>query len=266
MIPTKRPIPQKPRQTQHARPQPEAAEYDDMPDDGDRPRSKGWIWALCIVAVAAAGIGAYFLVQQGKNKNKEAYEAMYEEAKRIAEETIAEDVYPYGLEVEAEQPADSAVVADDGHCAGYDIDGNALPDYQDEEVVEVVCVDDYPPAEETPEAAGYESELDNKIFTSVEQMPRFPGGEEELMKYISDNIKYPAVAMENNVQGRVVVQFVVTRDGSIGEVKVARGKDPDLDREAVRVVKTLPKFIPGKMNGQAVNVWYTLPITFKLQG
>ncbi|MDE6317852.1 MAG: energy transducer TonB, partial [Muribaculaceae bacterium] len=77
---------------------------------------------------------------------------------------------------------------------------------------------------------------------------------------------YPTMAMENNVQGRVVVQFVVTKDGSIGEVKVARGKDPDLDKEAVRVVKTLPKFIPGKMNGQAVNVWYTLPINFKLQG
>lgn len=107
---------------------------------------------------------------------------------------------------------------------------------------------------------------DTKVFTSVEQMPQFPGGESELLKYISSHIKYPTIAMENNVQGKVIVQFVVTRDGSIGEVKVARGKDPDLDKEAVRVVKTLPKFIPGKMNGQAVNVWYTLPINFKLQG
>lgn len=107
---------------------------------------------------------------------------------------------------------------------------------------------------------------ETKVFTSVEQMPQFPGGEAELMKWISTHIKYPAIAMENNVQGKVVVQFVVTRDGSIGEVKIARGKDPDLDKEAMRVVKTLPKFIPGKMNGQAVNVWYTLPINFKLQG
>lgn len=107
---------------------------------------------------------------------------------------------------------------------------------------------------------------DNKVFTSVEQMPQFPGGEAELLKWISNHIKYPAIAMENNVQGRVVVQFVVTKNGSIGEVKVVRGKDPDLDKEAVRVVKTLPNFIPGKMNGQAVNVWYTLPINFKLQG
>ena len=107
---------------------------------------------------------------------------------------------------------------------------------------------------------------ENKVFTAVEQMPQFPGGEAELMKFIQKNLKYPPVAMENNIQGRVVIQFVVTKTGKIGEVKVARGKDPDLDKEAVRVVKSLPDFIPGKMNGQSVNVWYTLPITFKLQG
>jgi protein TonB len=111
-----------------------------------------------------------------------------------------------------------------------------------------------------------EEKKEEKVFTAVEQMPQFPGGEAELMKYISNNIKYPTMAMENNIQGRVVVQFVVTSTGKIGEVKVVRSKDPDLDKEAVRVVKSLPNFIPGKMNGQAVNVWYTLPITFKLQG
>ena len=111
-----------------------------------------------------------------------------------------------------------------------------------------------------------EENKEEKVFTAVEQMPQFPGGEAELMKYISNNIKYPTMAMENNIQGRVVVQFVVTKSGKIGEVKVVRSKDPDLDKEAVRVVKSLPNFIPGKMNGQAVNVWYTLPITFKLQG
>ena len=74
------------------------------------------------------------------------------------------------------------------------------------------------------------------------------------------------MAQENNVQGKVIVQFVVTKTGAIGEVKVVRSVDRDLDKEAIRVVKSLPKFIPGKMNGQAVNVWYTLPVTFKLQG
>ena len=105
-----------------------------------------------------------------------------------------------------------------------------------------------------------------KVFTAVEQIPQFPGGEAELMKYLSKNIKYPTMAMENNIQGRVVVQFVVTKTGSIGEVKVVRSVDRDLDREAIRVCKSLPKFTPGKMNGQAVNVWYTLPVNFKLQG
>ena len=105
-----------------------------------------------------------------------------------------------------------------------------------------------------------------KVFTAVEQMPQFPGGDAELMKFLSKNIKYPTMAMENNIQGRVIVQFVVTKTGAIGEVKVVRSVDRDLDREAVRVCKSLPKFTPGKMNGQAVNVWYTLPVIFKLQG
>lgn len=104
-----------------------------------------------------------------------------------------------------------------------------------------------------------------KIFTAVEESPRFPGGDAELYKWLSKNIRYPEMAAQNNIQGRVTVQFVVEKDGSIGEVKVVRGKDPDLDKEAVRVVKALPKFIPGKMNGQSVRVWYTLPIMFKLQ-
>ncbi len=104
-----------------------------------------------------------------------------------------------------------------------------------------------------------------EVFTAVEQMPQFPGGEAELLKYVATHIKYPTMAAENNIQGRVVVKFVVKKDGNVGDVVVLRGKDPDLDKEAVRVVKTLPKFIPGKMNGQAVSVWYTLPINFKLQ-
>lgn len=105
----------------------------------------------------------------------------------------------------------------------------------------------------------------DEIFTAVEQMPQFPGGDAELYKWISSHIKYPTMAAENNIQGRVTVRFVVKEDGSIGRVEVLRGKDPDLDKEAQRVVKTLPKFIPGKMNGRAVQVWYTLPINFKLR-
>ena len=104
-----------------------------------------------------------------------------------------------------------------------------------------------------------------EIFTAVEQMPQFPGGEGELLKYIATHIKYPTMAAENNIQGRAVVKFVVKKDGNVGDVVVIRGKGPGLDKEAQRVVKSLPKFIPGKMNGQSVSVWYTLPINFKLQ-
>ena len=127
-------------------------------------------------------------------------------------------------------------------------DRNVVREYKNEVIVE----------EKKPEP--------EKVFTAVEQMPQFPGGDAALMKYLSNNINYPQVAMENGVQGRVIVQFVVTKNGTVGEVKVIRSVDRDLDKEAVRLCKSLPKFIPGKMNGQAVNVWYTLPITFKLQG
>ena len=105
-----------------------------------------------------------------------------------------------------------------------------------------------------------------QVFHSVEQMPQFPGGEAALMKFLQSHINYPPMAAENNVQGRVVVQFVVDKTGKVGEVKVVRNVDKDLDKEAVRVCKSLPKFTPGRQNGQAVAVWYTLPVTFKLQG
>ena len=109
-------------------------------------------------------------------------------------------------------------------------------------------------------------EVKEEVFRSVEQMPQFPGGEAALMKYLQSHINYPPMAAENNVQGRVVVQFVVDKTGKVGEVKVVRSVDKDLDKEAVRVCKSLPKFTPGRQNGQAVSVWYTLPVTFKLQG
>ena len=109
-------------------------------------------------------------------------------------------------------------------------------------------------------------EVKEEIFRSVEQMPQFPGGDAALMKFLQSHINYPPMAAENNVQGKVILQFVVEKDGKVGEVKVARSVDKDLDREAIRVVKTLPRFTPGRQNGQPVRVWYTLPVTFKLQG
>ncbi|MBO4822073.1 MAG: energy transducer TonB [Prevotella sp.] len=106
-------------------------------------------------------------------------------------------------------------------------------------------------------------EVENKIFDVVEQPPSFAHG--NVIAWLSQNIHYPPVAEENNIQGRVVVSFVVEPDGSISNVQVVKGVDPSLDKEAARVVKSMPKWNPGKQNGQAVRVKYNLPVTFKLQ-
>ena len=106
---------------------------------------------------------------------------------------------------------------------------------------------------------------ETKVFDVVEQMPSFPGGQSALLQFLSSNIKYPVVAEENGVQGRVIVTFVVEKDGSITDVRVVKSVDPSLDKEAQRVVKSMPKWIPGKQNGSAVRVKYTVPVTFRLQ-
>jgi protein TonB len=106
---------------------------------------------------------------------------------------------------------------------------------------------------------------ETKVFDVVEEMPQFPGGQAALLEYLAKNIKYPVVAEENGVQGRVIVTFVVERDGSITDVRVVKSVDPSLDKEAARVVKSMPKWQPGKQNGSAVRVKYTVPVTFRLQ-
>ena len=134
----------------------------------------------------------------------------------------------------------------------FDVKGN---DEAEGEVLKAkeVVVDEKPKEEET------------KVFDVVEQMPSFPGGDAELMKFLSTHIKYPVVAEENGIQGRVIATFVVERDGSISDVKVIKSVDPSLDKEAIRVLKSMPKWIPGKQNGSAVRVKYTVPVTFRLQ-
>ncbi len=160
-----------------------------------------------------------------------------------ADEEVTEDI------TSKDEVAESTAAAGASTFDQGTDDLNVVREHKDEIIVE----------EKSPEP------VKEEIFTAVEQMPQFPGGEAELLKYIASHIKYPTMAAENNIQGRVVVKFVVNKNGKVGDVVVLRGKDPDLDKEAVRVVKTLPDFIPGKMNGQAVSVWYTLPINFKLQ-
>ena len=116
------------------------------------------------------------------------------------------------------------------------------------------------------EIQGRNMNTSETIYRAVEQMPQFPGGDAALMEYIESNIQYPPMYAEINVQGKVIVQFVVDKTGKVGEVKVVRSVDKELDKEAVRLCKSLPDFTPGRQNGQAVSVWYTLPVIFKLKG
>ena len=108
-------------------------------------------------------------------------------------------------------------------------------------------------------------DLSRKVFDVVEKMPSYPGGNGALQKWLASNITYPAAAAENGVEGRVIVAFVVEADGSVSDVRIARGVDPSLDREALSVVKRMPKWIPGMQNGSPVRVKYNVPVTFKLQ-
>jgi len=116
-----------------------------------------------------------------------------------------------------------------------------------------------------PVATQVIEEDEQVIFQVVETMPSFPGGDAELFKFLSNNVKYPVIAQENGIQGRVTCQFVVNKDGSIVDVVVVRGVDASLDKEAIRVIKSMPKWSPGKQRGKAVRVKYTVPVNFKLQ-
>jgi protein TonB len=106
---------------------------------------------------------------------------------------------------------------------------------------------------------------EQEIFQVVEEMPEFPGGMAECMKFLGKNIKYPTISQENGVQGKVIVQFVVNKDGSVVDPVVVRSVDPYLDKEALRVINTMPKWKPGKQRGKPVRVRYTVPVTFRLQ-
>ncbi|MBR4499735.1 MAG: energy transducer TonB [Paludibacteraceae bacterium] len=145
---------------------------------------------------------------------------------------------------------------------------NVVEDNVETESIEVNTEDDK--AEEVviaaPVEAPVEEEEEEVVFVIVESMPEFPGGQQALFKYLSENVKYPVIAQENGIQGRVICQFVVNKDGSIVDVEVVRsGGDPSLDKEAVRVIKSMPKWKPGKQRGKPVRVKYTVPVNFKLQ-
>ena len=132
---------------------------------------------------------------------------------------------------------------------------------QTEDAKEEVVAPVSPEAKEAPA----DSTAKEEVFMVAEQMPEYPGGMKEMLKFLQENVKYPENAMKNNVQGRVIVQFVVEKDGTPNEFKVLRSVDPDLDAEALRVMKAMPKWKPGMQKGQVVRVKFTVPVSFKLQ-
>lgn len=159
----------------------------------------------------------------------------------------------------------SKTSADQSNCEVYDtteavkgeipllVEGK-VPAIEESPVYQMVGeVADIPPADK------------NFVYRSVDEMPVFPGGEEAMMRYLAENVRYPEQAAKDSIQGRVIVQFVVKDDGTVGTVKVVRSVNSLLDAEAVRVVKSMPKFIPGKINGIEVSVWYILPVAFKIE-
>ena len=168
----------------------------------------------------------------------------------MVEITKQEEQKPQPVEV-PKQTTQLEIVQDDVEVE--DIEINA--DVDQNEVIE-----EYVPVEVEEEDV-----QEQEIFQIVEEMPAYPGGDQKLMEYVAKNIKYPQIARETGIQGRVFVGFVVEPDGSVSNVKVLRGIGGGCDEEAVRVVKSMPKWKPGKQRGKAVRVSYMLPVNFKLQ-
>ena len=145
-----------------------------------------------------------------------------------------------------------------------DIEVEKTPELFNQEMdVETVIETQYVPVDEP--VMKKEEPKEPEIFVVVEEMPTFPGGDKALYEFLAKNIKYPAVAKDNGIEGKVYIKFVVNEDGSVSQVQLARGIGGGCDEEAMRVVKDMPKWKPGKQRGKNVKVWYTLPVYFKLQ-
>ena len=168
----------------------------------------------------------------------------------MVEITKQEEQKPQPVEV-PKQTTQLEIVQDDVEVE--DIEINAEVDQQE-------VIEEYVPVEVEEEEV-----QEQEIFQIVEEMPAYPGGDQKLMEYVAKNIKYPQIARETGIQGRVFVGFVVEPDGSVSNVKVLRGIGGGCDEEAMRVVKSMPKWKPGKQRGKAVRVSYMLPVNFKLQ-
>lgn len=203
-------------------------------------------------------------IEEEIDEEKDEEEIVYdpqEIEQLVAEETVMNSEKFTAYEMEDDAPDQVTKTQDE--VAQSDVAIGAIDYDQGSDEAEHVLkvnekvVDEVPPAVE-----------ETKVFDVVEQMPRFPGDNGDgavLNGWLGKNLRYPPIAEENGIKGRVVCQFVVERDGSITDIKVVKSVDPSLDKEAVRVIKAMPKWIPGKQNGSSVRVKFTLPVTFTLQ-
>ena len=182
--------------------------------------------------------------KEAKVERKEEPQIEKIEVEKVKSSVVQED---------QEMKSQDELAATNTAIGAFTVEGN------DEEAGEVLKAKEVIAEPEPPKVE------ETKVFDVVEEMPQFPGGQAALLDYLAKNIKYPVVAEENGIQGRVIVTFVVERDGSITDVKVVKSVDPSLDKEASRVVKAMPRWQPGKQNGSAVRVKYTVPVQFKLQ-
>jgi periplasmic protein TonB len=180
----------------------------------------------------------------------------------IAEQEVEDEIIPITRqeEVKPPPPPPPPKVVEVLNIVDDDTEIDDELEIEDTEADEETVID-VAPVIQTEE----EEEEEAQVFFIVEEMPEFPGGELALRKFIAQSIKYPVIAQENGIQGKVYVNFVVDKDGSVISAKIARGVDPSIDKEALRVVNSLPKWKPGKQRGKAVKVSYTVPINFVLQ-
>ena len=219
-------------------------------------------------AVAVVGISAGLSALTGcSDKAKDVDSISEEESRTTVGKVMVEPAETIDGDIEYRSPVDTVIIDKDPATIRKRTAPFKAPVLESEEV-DTVCIDEgemlktgevvVEPQPLTEERA--------KIFGDVaEQMPSFPGGQSKLMEFLAENTRYPEECEETCVQGRVVVSFLVERDGSISHIKVVKSVDPLLDEEAVRVVSSMPKWIPGSQNGERVGVKYTIPVTFRLQ-
>jgi len=213
--------------------------------------------------IATAIITPYINAKAAENKSKKAERQV--EIKLENLDTPNEQVAP----PPPPPPPPTDVVQQQAYVPPVVVDSIKPEDMQelmtaDEAQTEIVNRDVVEVVEQVQQEV-QEEEAEPEPFVVVEEMPMFPGGELELLKYIMAHTIYPEVAKENNIQGRVIIRFCVTAKGGVSQVSVLKGVDPELDKEAIRVVTALPAFKPGKQGGKPVPVWYMVPITFTLK-